>query len=274
MARAPEYHGQMADPFEPLGRHGLLPGLRGSAASADDWLRTFEEVHAHNRDLEERIRLRTQELLEEHARSERLLRNILPGPIAERLKTSPATIADAFDDVSVAFTDLVGFTPLAASMSPTRLVGVLDDVFRQFDATAERHGLEKIKTIGDCYMVVGGLPEPRPDHAAQAARAALAFVEALRETASRTGVELACRTGLHAGAVVAGVIGTREFSYDLWGDTVNLASRMESHGAPGRIHCSTAMRERLGERFRFEPRGTIEIKGKGATETWWLLGER
>lgn len=270
---AREYHGHVADPFEPLARHGLIPSRPEQKSASDDWVRTFEEVYAHNRDLEERIRLRTEQLAEAHEQSERLLQKILPKPIAERLKLQAAIIADAFADASVVFSDLVGFTPLSMKLPPSALVELLDEIFSAFDDIALRLGLEKIKTIGDCYMLVGGVPEPSADHLENAARAALAFAQVVEDAGRRRGVQLACRTGLHVGPVTAGVIGRNKFLYDLWGDTVNTASRMESHGAPGRVHCTAAVRERLGTRFVFEDRGSIELKGKGMMHAFFLNGE-
>jgi adenylate cyclase len=205
-------------------------------------------------------------------KSEDLLLNILPASIAVRLKAGEQPLADAFEDVTVLFADIAGFTPLCKDLPPAEVVVMLNQVFRRFDAIAERHGLEKIKTIGDAYMVAGGLPVPRDDHAVAVAQMALDMVEAASEFAAPDGAPFAMRVGMHTGPVVAGVIGLRKFSYDLWGDTVNTASRMESHGAKGAIHVSRATRERLGDRFEFEGRGTIEVKGKGPMQTFFLLG--
>jgi guanylate cyclase len=208
----------------------------------------------------------------EKARSDRLLLNILPAPIAERLKRDEAVIADRFEGATVLFSDLVGFTTLSARLPPEEVVTMLDTIFSAFDAIADRFGLEKIKTIGDAYMLVGGLPTARPDHAVRVADAALAMRAWVEESARARGLDLAMRIGIHSGEVVAGVIGRRKFSYDLWGDTVNTASRMESHGAPGRIQVSAATHALLDGRYRFEERGTIEVKGKGAMLTYWLVG--
>jgi adenylate cyclase len=210
-------------------------------------------------------------LTRERDRSEKLLLNVLPAPIAARLKDAPGTIADSFPAVTVLFADLVGFTTLAASVSSTELVEMLNAVFSRFDRLADQHGLEKIKTIGDAYMVVGGLPAPRPDHVRAMARMALDMRQALRDHVAATGRPLDVRIGLHTGPAVAGVIGVRKFSYDLWGDTVNTASRMESHGQPGKVHVSQAVRDALeGEPFAFEPRGAIAVKGKGDMTTFFL----
>src|SRR6187401_2165474 len=178
--------------------------------------------------------------------NERLLLNVLPAPIAEQLKKQPGIIAQRFDDVSVLFADIVGFTVMSARMSPTELVEMLNGLFSTFDELADRHGLEKIKTIGDAYMVAGGLPEPHPDHLAAMARLALEMQENICQTGHG---ELALRIGLHVGSVIAGVIGIRKFIYDVWGDTVNTASRLESHGAPGRVQVSEAVFQRLQSRF-------------------------
>ena len=207
---------------------------------------------------------------EERERSERLLLNILPAPIAERLKASGDAIAEHSDGVTVLFADIVGFTPLSACKTPQALVELLNRVFSEFDALADAHGLEKIKTIGDAYMAVAGLPQPWPDHAARAARMALAMLDATARVAAETGEKLALRIGLHSGPVVAGVIGRRKFTYDLWGDTVNTASRMESHGVPGAIHCTEATALLLQGAFQLLARGAVDIKGKGPMPTFLL----
>jgi class 3 adenylate cyclase len=205
-------------------------------------------------------------------RTEQLLGNVLPAAIAERLKDAPTRIADQFDEVTVLFGDIAGFTPLAAEMAPGDLVALLDEIFSRFDDMAQRHGLEKIKTIGDAYMVVGGVPAARADHAEAVAAMALEMRDALTQREFADGRRLSMRIGIHSGPVVAGVIGKKKLSYDLWGDTVNTASRMESHGAPGRIHVSEACHAALAGRFRTEERGVVEIKGKGPMRTWWLEG--
>ncbi len=209
-------------------------------------------------------------LARERARSDRLLANMLPAAIAERLKDTEDLIADVHGDVSVLFADIVGFTALSEKLSPAELVDLLNRVFTAFDELADRMGLEKIKTIGDAYMIVGGLPKPRADQAAVVVDMAFAMRDALASI--RPDLRLALRIGIHAGPVVAGVIGKRKYSYDLWGDTVNTASRMESHGAPNRIHVSEPVRAALGERYVLEPRGTVEIKGKGPMTTYWIVG--
>jgi guanylate cyclase len=210
----------------------------------------------------------------EQAKSEALLENILPGSIAERLKAATQTIADDFESASILFADVVDFTPLAQRLPPAEMVGFLDQLFSRFDALVERHGLEKIKTIGDCYMAAAGVPDPRPDHARQTALLALEMRDAVATwaIAGQAGLEL--RIGINSGPVVAGVIGTKRFLYDLWGDAVNTASRMESHGTPGEIQITRATYELVKDDFDCRPRGTIQIKGKGEMETWYLIGSR
>jgi class 3 adenylate cyclase len=210
-------------------------------------------------------------LLAERERSERLLRNVLPGPIATRLKQGDEVIADRFPEVTVLFADLVDFTRRSQATTPERVVKVLDDLFTAFDRLAERLGLEKIKTIGDAYMVVGGLPEPRPDHAQAVAEMALALREEVVRHLDPAGRPLALRMGIDTGPVVAGVIGRRKFSYDLWGDTVNTASRMESTGTPGCIQVTERAYQRLRSCYQFERRGPVQVKGKGVLDTWFLV---
>jgi adenylate cyclase len=210
------------------------------------------------------------ELAVERQRSEQLLLNVLPAPIAERLKRGQTTIADSFDEITVLFADIVEFTPLSARQSPSELVRRLGAIFSAFDRLAEKHGLEKIKTIGDAYMVVGGLPEPRPDHAEAVAAMALDMLQETSRLRSPDGQPCRIRIGINTGPVVAGVIGTRKFSYDLWGDTVNVASRLESHGVPGQIHVSEATYRRLRERYDFSPPQQTEIKGRGTLTTYFL----
>jgi guanylate cyclase len=208
----------------------------------------------------------------EQARSEALLVNILPGSIVERLKSSTQAIADHFDSASILFADVVDFTPLAQRLPPAEVVGILDRLFSRFDTLVERHGLEKIKTIGDCYMAAAGVPDPRPDHARAAALLALDMRDAVAswEIAGQQGLEL--RIGINSGPVVAGVIGTKRFLYDLWGDAVNTASRMEAHGTPGEIQITGATYELLKDDFVCRRRGTIPVKGLGEMETWYLIG--
>jgi class 3 adenylate cyclase len=209
------------------------------------------------------------QLEEEREKSERLLLNVLPRAIADRLKKKPGSIADRHEEATILFADIVGFTTLAERTPPGELIALLDRLFSRFDELAERFGLEKIKTIGDAYMVAGGLPDARPDHARAIARMALEMRRAI--TDSRSDVEI--RIGIHTGPVVAGVIGQRKFAYDLWGDSVNTASRMESHGVPGKIHVTAAVYEKLRTEFEFAPRGTVSVKGKGELATYFLEAE-
>jgi guanylate cyclase len=206
----------------------------------------------------------------EQAKAENLLLNILPSSIAEQLKAQTQPIADQFVSASILFADVVDFTPWSERLSPADVVGYLDHLFSHFDDLAERYGLEKIKTIGDCYMVAAGVPTPRPDHARALALMALDMVEAMRsdDEVGHLGLEL--RVGINSGPVVAGVIGRKRFLYDLWGDAVNTASRMESQGTPGRIQITRATYELLADDFECEPRGTIVVKGKGEVEVWYL----
>ena len=210
----------------------------------------------------------------EQAKAENLLLNILPRSIADRLKAETQPIADQFGSASILFADVVDFTPWSERLSPAEVVGYLDHLFSHFDTLVEQYGLEKIKTIGDCYMVAAGVPTPRADHARALALMALDMLEAMRshDELARLGLEL--RVGINSGPVVAGVIGRKRFLYDLWGDAVNTASRMESYGTPGRIQITRETCELLGDEFECEPRGTITVKGKGELEAWYLVGRR
>jgi guanylate cyclase len=208
----------------------------------------------------------------EQAKAENLLLNILPRSIADRLKAQTQPIADQFDSASILFADVVDFTPWSERLPPAEVVGYLDRLFTQFDELAERHGLEKIKTIGDCYMVAAGVPTPRPDHARPLALMALDMLEAMHSTDGVGHLGLELRVGINSGPVVAGVIGRKRFLYDLWGDAVNTASRMESHGTAGRIQITRATYDLLADEFECEPRGTISVKGKGEIEVWYLIG--
>jgi class 3 adenylate cyclase len=212
----------------------------------------------------------TRALDAEHAKAEKLLRNILPPSVAARLKQEE-TIADSFPEVSVLFADIVGFTALSSHATPGELVAMLNGIFSRFDALAERHGLEKIKTIGDAYMIVAGVPDPRADHAEALANMALDMHDEVDRFNAAHGTALAIRVGINSGPVVAGVIGTKKFIYDLWGDAVNIASRMESSGLAGRVQITEATCERLKGRLAVEERGTIVVKGKGEMRTWLLV---
>ena len=207
------------------------------------------------------------QLAVEHEKSEDLLHNILPAVIAERLKKTKGTIADQNDGASILFADVVNFTPMSAEMSATELVDLLNEVFSDFDDLTEKYGLEKIKTIGDCYMVASGVPEPRADHAQAITQMALDMQERV-ENHDYYGHKLAFRIGINSGPVVAGVIGRKKFIYDLWGDAVNTASRMESNGKGGCIQITEATYKLIKEDFLCDPQGTIHVKGKGEMPVW------
>jgi class 3 adenylate cyclase len=218
-----------------------------------------------------------QRTLLEREKSERLLLAMLPSPIAQRLKAGESPIADRHAEVTVLFADIAGFTPLSSELPPEQVVQTLNTLFSRFDALTGERCLEKIKTIGDCYMVVGGLPSPRPDHAEAVADLALALLATIDEAhgdADPALRSIRIRIGMHCGSAVAGVIGTHKPAYDLWGDTVNTASRMESHGEPGRIHCSQAVYDKLSATFEFSERRDLEIRGKGRMPTYFLLRRR
>jgi len=243
-------------PFDPI-----LLRARIDACLEKKWLRDREQSHF------EELRLEKQ-------RSESLLLHILPQTIVTRMRNGAAVVADRFANATILFSDLVGFTPLAAELPPDQVVEILSTVFSRFDRAVDQHGLEKIKTIGDAYMVAGGLPEPLPDHCRRIADLALDMVAIVEEIRGSLGIEVKARLGIHVGPVVAGVIGSHKFIYDVWGDTVNTASRMETFGAAGRIHISGEMRRALGDDYAFEPRGLLEIKGKGVMDTYFLLGAK
>jgi class 3 adenylate cyclase len=252
------------------GNEPLAPLLSGTMQSAAMFAAVllFGEAVRGRRALDQEHRL----LLAEQERSERLLLNVLPSPIAARLKQGEAVIADRFPEVTVLFADLVGSTASSDHSSPERVVQVLGELFSALDRLAARHGLEKIKTIGDAYMAVGGLPTPRPDHAEAVAEMALAVREEVGRHLDPAGQPLAVRIGIATGPVVAGVIGTTKFSYDLWGDTVNTASRMESQGVVGCIQVTERTYRRLRDGYRFERRGPVQVRGKGELVTWFLVG--
>ena len=210
----------------------------------------------------------------EHERSESLLANILPAPIAERLKSNPDSIADSFSEATILFVDIVGFTKLSESMAPEDVVYLLNKVFSEIDDLTEKYDLEKIKTIGDAYMVVAGAPERRPDHAEAIAAMSLEIKDSFAKLNIEGQHSLDFRIGIHSGPVVAGVIGKKKFSYDMWGDSVNTAARMESHGIPGEIHVSAEVQDLLKDKFLFVERGLVDIKGKGELFTYLLKGRR
>ncbi len=217
-----------------------------------------------------------QALAIDHERQlvQRLIHNILPVPIADQLKRSDRSIAETFESASVLFADLVGFTELSARLPAAEVVRLLNGIFSDFDALCDRHGVEKIKTIGDAYMVAAGIPVPRATHLADLAALALDMLAVVDRHRAATGHHLALRIGIHTGPVVAGVIGQRKFIYDLWGDTVNTASRMESTSQPGRVQLTAETAALLGEGYAVHPRGAVPVKGKGEMQTCWLLGRR
>ncbi len=210
----------------------------------------------------------------EHARSESLLANILPATIAERLKSNPRRIADSFSEATILFVDIVGFTKLSEAMTPEALVDLLNNVFSEIDDLTEKYALEKIKTIGDAYMVVAGAPKQRRDHAEAIAAMSLEIKDSVARLAAARQYSLDFRIGIHSGPVVAGVIGKKKFSYDMWGDSVNTAARMEAHGIPGEIQVSAHFQDLLKDKFLFVERGLVDIKGKGELLTYLLKGHR
>jgi class 3 adenylate cyclase len=257
-----------------LTRFGVLPGYRQAAfyilcAGVLASIGAFVSFRLREREFIARI-----EIEQAHEQVEALLLNTLPRPIVERLKAHEVSIADRHDEATVLFSDICGFTTMSTMVSPDALVAFLNELFSEIDALCESHGLEKIKTIGDAYMLAGGLPDKRADHAEAVARMALEMRDLAANKKNPLGEPLRMRIGIHTGPVVAGVIGRRKLNYDLWGDTVNTASRMESHAVPGTIQVTETTYERLRERFELEPRGTVEIKGKGAMATYVLRSER
>jgi len=207
---------------------------------------------------------------EKNRENETLLLNILPGPIAHRLKSGETAIADSYPQATVLFADIVGFTSISATREATEILTFLNGLFTRFDKAAKCHGIEKIKTIGDAYMAVSGILPSHPDHIKQMLEMALEMLDAVREYRLISQIPFSVRIGINTGPVVAGVVGTTKFIYDLWGDTVNMASRMESTGVPGSIQVSRSVYEQLKNGYAFEARGTIEVKGKGLIETWLL----
>ena len=212
---------------------------------------------------------------QEQEKSERLLLNILPKSIVTQLKEEQNAIAEQFDEATFLFADLVGFTGLSAPMTPEEVVKLLNEIFSTFDQIVERQGLEKIRTIGDSYFVAGGLPVRREDHAEAIADMALEMQEKISRFQWSNGESIKLRIGINTGGpVVAAVIGIKKFAYDVWGDTVNIASRMESQGVPGKIQVTAATYEKLRDKYLFEERGAIAVRGKGEMTTYWLLGQK
>jgi class 3 adenylate cyclase len=214
-----------------------------------------------------------QALRQAQSQSEELLLNILPAPIAERLKNGGETLAERYENTTILFADIVDFTPFSAQMTPVCLMETLNEIFSCFDRLVEEYGLEKIKTIGDAYMVAGGVPIPRSDHAEAVMELAIAMRREIRRFKYSSGKPLRLRIGMNTGTVVAGVIGIRKFSYDLWGDAVNVASRMESQGLPGRIQVTEATYHHLCHRYNFEE-WMVNIKGKGPMNTYFLVDRK
>lgn len=245
-------------------------GARVAVGGEDEIAQLQADFNAMAADLQRTLR----ELEEAREKADRLLLNILPEPIAARLKEEDGLIADSFPAVTVLFADIVDFTRISTQLSPRELVAWLNDLFSAFDRLADKHGLEKIKTIGDAYMVVGGLPTPRADHAEAVANMALDMQRELTRRTTPNGEAVHMRIGMNTGEVVAGVIGTRKFIYDLWGDAVNTASRMESQGLSGIIQVTAATYEYLADRYHLEKRGTVPIKGKGEMVTYLLHGHK
>ncbi len=255
-----------AEDFLPKPVNSVLLGARVGASLERKRLRDLERLRLLELQQEKQL------LQAEQEKSERLLLNILPQAIAERLKRGEHTIAERHATVTVLFADLVEFSALSNHTDPQELVALLNDLFSRFDRLAGQHGLEKIKTIGDCYLVVGGLPEPTASHATDVASMALEMLTALADLNRERGLKLGLRIGLNSGPVVAGVIGSRKFTYDLWGVTVNLAARVQSSGLPNRVNVSANTFELLRNDFRLTERGTVECKGLGQVRTYLLEG--
>ena len=213
-----------------------------------------------------------QELHEEQVRSENLLLNVLPKKIADRLKREPGTIAEAHKAVTILFADIVGFTPLTSQLNPVEMIELLNKIYSEFDALSEKYQVEKIRTIGDNYMVASGVPESNEDHARNMARMALEMQAFADKLSIQNEHRIQFRIGIHSGPVIAGIVGRKKFQYDIWGDAVNTASRMESHGKAGKIQVSQTTYEMLKDEFVMKLRGTIDIKGKGPMKTWFLTG--
>jgi adenylate cyclase len=234
-------------------------------------LALLERMQEQNANL---MRAMMSDLEAERAESERLLLNILPAPIAHRLKTEQGVIADRYESASIMFVDIVGFTPLSELMTADEMVEWLNEVYSTFDSLVQERGAEKIKMVGDGYMIATGVPQVRDDHAVVIVDLALDIRDYVGQLAPVAGRRVAVRLGVNSGPIVGGVIGTHKFQYDLWGDAVNVAARMESHGVPGRVHVTEATHDLLEDRFITERRGEIEVKGKGPMTTWFVDGRR
>jgi class 3 adenylate cyclase len=250
--------------------------MKGIAAGASDFLTKPVDLQELTLRVNHSVHAKQlfDQLQAEQARAEHLLLNILPRPIAERMKQGEVNIAEHHPDVTVLVADLVGFTTLAAHIGPDQVVYLLNEIFSGFDVLAEKHGLEKIKTIGDAYMAAGGLPLPRPDHAEAVAELALDLMAEIEKLNRAYNSSIHLRIGISTGSVVAGVIGRRRFAYDLWGDTVNLACRLESLGEAGSILVSDLTYDRLKDKYRFDGSQTMEIRGRGKELVHSFLGRR
>ncbi len=236
-------------------------------------LRARIRASLENKLLRDRERAMMEELRIAKERNETLLLSILPRAVVDRINEGAGMVADHIPEATILFADIANFTPFSGKLSASDVVGVLNRIFSAFDRLVEQHGAEKIKTIGDGYMVAVGLPEPCEDHAEIAAKLSLAMLDSLAGIRDEIGAPIQLRIGLHTGPAVAGVIGERKFAYDIWGTTVNIASRMESHGVPDRVHVSKSVADRLAGQFRIVPRGTVEVKGAGLMETYFLEGK-
>jgi class 3 adenylate cyclase len=256
-----------------LVKHGLtLSDFPIHDSSMDQVM--FREQRLINKKLEALVHERTVELEAEQAKSDSLLHAMLPSGIVDRLKLGETSIADTFAEASVLFADLVGFTPLTLELPPIEVIKILEDLFSHFDSLIVEYGVEKIRTIGDNYMVASGVPVPRPDHAQALAHVALDMSEYIHSRPMHREKRVDFRIGINSGPLIAGVIGDKKHQYDLWGDTVNTASRMESSGTAGKIQITRATYELLKDDFVCEPRGKVSVKGKGDLETWYLVGTR
>jgi guanylate cyclase len=245
--------------------------LRKKLSRIERKVTSMETMQTQNRSVMQAL---MKDLETERTESERLLLNILPAPIAHRLKTEPGVIADQFDAASVLFADIVGFTPLSRVLSANEMVAWLNEVYSAFDAFVQKHEVEKIRTIGDNYMVASGVPFAREDHATVLVRLALDMRDYISTMPLANGHRASFRIGINSGSVVGGVIGTHKFQYDIWGDAVNTASRMECHGQAGRVHITAETYELIKEEFRCESRGSLAVKGKGEMQTWFVESAR